>query len=313
MRGMDVVAVRPFRESDRPAWNAFVHAHPDGTFFHLAEWQDVLTPCLRPSHALPACRAQRRDPRRAAARRRSRACFSATHWSRRHSASTAASSPQTMWPARRSRGRPATWRVSLAWITSRCAIASAGTRTGRARTSTSRSARRSIPIPRRTCWPSRASSARWCARASRKSYGPRSIGDVGRLYDIYSESLRNLGTPVFSRRYLEMLQEVFGERLRHRHDPQGRSRGGKRAEFLFPRRSPAVLRRRHAGSARCGRQRLHVLAGHGARAREGLPDLRLRPQQARHRLVRLQDLLGLRARAALTTSTTSSKARRCRT
>ena len=30
--------------------------------------------------------------------------------------------------------------------------------------------------------------------------------DVGRHYDMYSESLRNLGTPVFSRRYLEILQ-----------------------------------------------------------------------------------------------------------
>ena len=42
------------------------------------------------------------------------------------------------------------------------------------RTSTSRSAGRSTRIPRRTCWRSRASSARWCARASRKACGPRS-------------------------------------------------------------------------------------------------------------------------------------------
>ena len=36
------VTVRPFREADRTAWNAFVSSHPDGTFFHLAGWQDVL-------------------------------------------------------------------------------------------------------------------------------------------------------------------------------------------------------------------------------------------------------------------------------
>ena len=36
------VEARVFKESDRAAWNSFVHAHPDGTFFHLAEWQDVL-------------------------------------------------------------------------------------------------------------------------------------------------------------------------------------------------------------------------------------------------------------------------------
>ncbi len=33
---------------------------------------------------------------------------------------------------------------------------------------------------------------------------------VDRHYAMYSESLRNLGTPVFSRRYLETLREVFG-------------------------------------------------------------------------------------------------------
>ena len=32
-----------------------------------------------------------------------------------------------------------------------------------------------------------------------------------RHYAMYSESLRNLGTPVFSKRYLEILQDVFGE------------------------------------------------------------------------------------------------------
>jgi FemAB-related protein (PEP-CTERM system-associated) len=33
---------------------------------------------------------------------------------------------------------------------------------------------------------------------------------VARLYQVYAESVRNLGTPVFSRRYLEILREVFG-------------------------------------------------------------------------------------------------------
>jgi FemAB-related protein (PEP-CTERM system-associated) len=36
------VQVRPFQEADRGVWNAFVLAHPDGTFFHLAEWREVL-------------------------------------------------------------------------------------------------------------------------------------------------------------------------------------------------------------------------------------------------------------------------------
>ena len=33
---------------------------------------------------------------------------------------------------------------------------------------------------------------------------------VDRLHRIYAESVRNLGTPVFSRRYFEVLRAVFG-------------------------------------------------------------------------------------------------------
>ena len=35
--------------------------------------------------------------------------------------------------------------------------------------------------------------------------------DVSRLYRVYAESVRNLGTPVFSRKYLRILREVFAE------------------------------------------------------------------------------------------------------
>ena len=34
--------------------------------------------------------------------------------------------------------------------------------------------------------------------------------DVNTLYRCYSESVRNLGTPVFAKRYLEILAQVFG-------------------------------------------------------------------------------------------------------
>lgn len=35
--------------------------------------------------------------------------------------------------------------------------------------------------------------------------------DIDRFYDVYSESVRNLGTPVFSKKYPALLQEVFGD------------------------------------------------------------------------------------------------------
>jgi FemAB-related protein (PEP-CTERM system-associated) len=37
---------------------------------------------------------------------------------------------------------------------------------------------------------------------------------IDRLYEAYSESVRNLGTPVFSRRYLEILKQTFAEKCR---------------------------------------------------------------------------------------------------
>ncbi|PLW81534.1 peptidoglycan bridge formation protein FemAB [Kineobactrum sediminis] len=36
------------------------------------------------------------------------------------------------------------------------------------------------------------------------------VAGTNRLYRVYAESVRNLGTPVFSRRYLEILREEFG-------------------------------------------------------------------------------------------------------
>lgn len=38
--------------------------------------------------------------------------------------------------------------------------------------------------------------------------------DTRRLYRVYSESVRNLGTPVFTQKYLDVLREVFGEDCR---------------------------------------------------------------------------------------------------
>ena len=41
--------------------------------------------------------------------------------------------------------------------------------------------------------------------------------DMAVLHRVYAESVRNLGTPVFSRRYFTMLNEAFARLLRCRH------------------------------------------------------------------------------------------------
>ena len=34
--------IRIYRNSDRPAWDDYVKAHPKGTFFHLIGWKEVI-------------------------------------------------------------------------------------------------------------------------------------------------------------------------------------------------------------------------------------------------------------------------------
>jgi len=44
---MSALVCRMFENVDAPAWDAFVHAHPHGTFFHRAGWAGVLTTAFR--------------------------------------------------------------------------------------------------------------------------------------------------------------------------------------------------------------------------------------------------------------------------
>jgi FemAB-related protein (PEP-CTERM system-associated) len=41
-----------------------------------------------------------------------------------------------------------------------------------------------------------------------------STGDLDRFFRVYAESVRNLGTPVFARKYFRLLREAFGDRCR---------------------------------------------------------------------------------------------------
>ena len=54
------LAVRPFRPGDERAWDEFVLAHPGGTFFHLAGWRRVVERAFRhPTHYVLAERGGR--------------------------------------------------------------------------------------------------------------------------------------------------------------------------------------------------------------------------------------------------------------
>ena len=57
------------------------------------------------------------------------------------------------------------------------------------------SARRSLPTTKPTCWRSRASSARWCARASRTACASEIDAGVDRFFALYADNVHRHGTP----------------------------------------------------------------------------------------------------------------------
>jgi len=201
-------SVRRFAARDLPAWNAFVHAHPEGTFFHRAEWQHVLTQAFgHVTHyvlaesggaitgVLPLAEVKSRLFGHAlvstpfcvyggvvSADAESEAALVA-------SACDLARQLGVEYLEMRNRvQRHADWPSKDLYVTFRKAIDEDGEKNLAA-------------IPRKQ---------RAVVRKGIKE-GCRAEIDTGvkRHYAMYAESLRNLGTPVFSARYLEILREVF--------------------------------------------------------------------------------------------------------
>ena len=203
-------AVRPFRDTDRAAWNAFVHEHADGTFFHLAEWQDVLTRAfghrthyLLVEHlgeirgVLPL--AQVRSLLFGNALVSTPFCVyggivaldDAAQDALEKAASDLATRLHVDYLEMRNRRRrhPA-WPCKDLYVTFRKEISVD-------------SEQNMLAIPRKQ---------RAMVRKGIKEELRAEIDEtVDRHYEMYSESLRNLGTPVFAKRYLEILKNVFGD------------------------------------------------------------------------------------------------------
>jgi FemAB-related protein (PEP-CTERM system-associated) len=202
--------VRPFRGSDAQAWDAYVRAQPEGTFFHLSQWRSVLERAFgHATHYLLAERDGALCGVLPLAELESRlfghalvstpfcvyggvlASDDASHQAlTAHACGLARSLGVDHLELRnRHRANPQ-WPCRDLYVTFRRTISADPEENMRA-------------IPRKQ---------RAMVRKGVKG-GLRSAidSDVTRHYATYSESLRNLGTPIFSRRYLEILKETFGE------------------------------------------------------------------------------------------------------
>jgi len=209
-QGEGPVSVRTFQEADRSAWNAFVYSQPEGTFFHLAEWQDVLRRAFAHKAfyllaesggqicgVLPLVQVKSRlfgnslistpfcvyggivaSGESASAALEHRACELAQELG------------VDYLELRNRHRRHPDWPCKELYVTFRKPI-DADSETNM------------LAIPRKQ---------RAMVRKGIKQGLCSVIDDtVDRHYDMYCNSLRNLGTPVFSRRYLEILREVFGD------------------------------------------------------------------------------------------------------
>jgi FemAB-related protein (PEP-CTERM system-associated) len=202
--------VRPFRAGDAAAWNAFVQERPEATFFHLAQWREVLersfghathyllaerdgTLCgvlplaemrsLLFGHVLvstPFCVYGGALAGDAGAYQAlvSRACELAGSLGVDHLALRNRQRLHPQWPARD------------LYVTFRRPISPDAEENMRA-------------IPRKQ----RAMVRKGVKEGLRSEVHH----DIDRHYATYAESLRNLGTPVLARRYFAELQRVFGE------------------------------------------------------------------------------------------------------
>jgi FemAB-related protein (PEP-CTERM system-associated) len=202
--------VRELTERDRARWDAFVHACPDATFFHLSGWQQVLERTLgHRTHYLFAEQGGEIKAVLPLAEIRSllfgHALISTPFCVYGGVAAIAPDARLALEAAAASlaerlgvgylemRNRVATrtdWPTKDLYVTFR-------------RTISANHEENLLAIPRKQ---------RAVVNKGIKSGMTGEIdGDIDRFFRAYSESVRNLGTPIVSRRYFKALLDVFGD------------------------------------------------------------------------------------------------------
>ena len=207
--GSGPASVRPATDADRIAWNAYVLRDPEATFFHRIEWRDVLERAFgHRSHYLLAEREGRVVGVLPLAEVKS-ALFGHSLIStpfcvyggilaaddaafaelERAACGLAQSAGVDYLEMRNRRKRHSGWPSKDLYVTFRKSISEDPEQN-------------MLAIPRK-----QRAMVRKGIKANLRSEVEQG---VDHHYAIYSESLRNLGTPVFSRRYLDLLRELFG-------------------------------------------------------------------------------------------------------
>ncbi len=219
---MTEAVIRTVSDADGAAWDEFVAGHADATFFHLWGWREVITRAFKhPVHYLIAEDAGKVLGVMPVVRVRSR-LFGDTLTSlpfavyggplgvdqqvanalQRHACDLAERLRVDALEIRYQHQTNAEWPRKDLYVTFRKDIADNDDDNLKA-------------IPRK-----QRAMVRKGIKAGLQAHVDN---DVDAFFDVYAESVRNLGTPVFPRRYFRMLKEVFGDRcdlLHVRHEGQ---------------------------------------------------------------------------------------------
>ena len=203
--------VKTLEPTDYDRWNAFVDNCPEATFFHLAEWKDVIERAF--GHRTYFLYAEAESDIRGIlplvqvnSRLFGNALISTPFCVYGGAVAKTETTRQTLEQAacklaeqlqvdylemRNLSPRQASWPTKDLYVTFRKAI-------------DPEPDKNLLNIPRKQ----RAMVRKGIKAGLTSEIDP----DIDRFYAIYSESVRNLGTPVFSRHYIRLLGDVFGDR-----------------------------------------------------------------------------------------------------
>jgi FemAB-related protein (PEP-CTERM system-associated) len=202
--------IKPLAKGDEERWDAFVRSAPDATFFHRAGWRGVIEQALgHRSHYLYAERQGTITGILPLAEIRSRlfghslistpfcvyggvAASDVESEARlTHAAAELAEKLKVDYLELRNREqRQADWPVKDLYVTFRKPI---------------------FPDNDSNLKTFTADRRRTIRKSIKNGLKARHDGSVDEFYRVYSESVRNLGTPVLPRRYYARLQEAFGD------------------------------------------------------------------------------------------------------
>lgn len=204
------LSIQPLTDADRDAWDAFVIAHPDATFFHLSKWSRVLERAFgHRSYYLTAKQAGRIVGVLPLSRVKSFLFGDALSSTPFCVYGGAVAADENVRRALEDRAAQMANELQVDHLELRNTLA---TRTDWPTKDLYATFRKTLdPDPEKNMAAIPRKQRAEVRAGIKNNLAIEFERDTKRLYDIYSSSVRGLGTPVFARKYFNVLLEEFGD------------------------------------------------------------------------------------------------------